>query len=351
MNILSLFGRFGALLFIVVAASIGFEFANLPAPVLFGALVGGVIISLTWQRPPRIPSVFFIGGQGLIGATIGTMVSVSTLRTLGGEWLSILLLIVGTLLVSIMAGQILGLHRNVSVRTGTFALIAGGASGITSIARELGADERVVAIVQYLRVLLILLIMPLVTTLVFRADLDRASSSIAQPSGHLVGGAVFAVVCVVVGLVFAKSIRFPAGPLLGPMVMAMVISLTGFAEGVGVPVFLVDVGYGLVGVQIGLQFTRESLSSIASILPLATGLIFGVIGICAGMGAVLASLTDIGQLDAYLATTPGGLYAVLATAADSGSNVTFVLTVQIVRVFVMLLFAPILANLLRRFDR
>lgn len=62
------------------------------------------------------------------------------------------------------------------------------------------------------------------------------------------------------------------------------------------------------------------------------------------LGLVLARVTGVDRLTAYLATTPGGLFAVLATAADSGSDVTYVLAVQVIRVFAMLLFAPVLAR-------
>jgi uncharacterized membrane protein AbrB (regulator of aidB expression) len=62
---------------------------------------------------------------------------------------------------------------------------------------------------------------------------------------------------------------------------------------------------------------------------------------------LLARATGRSQLDGYLATTPGGLYAVLATAIDRGADVTFILTVQIARLFVMLLCAPLLATWLR----
>jgi uncharacterized membrane protein AbrB (regulator of aidB expression) len=61
---------------------------------------------------------------------------------------------------------------------------------------------------------------------------------------------------------------------------------------------------------------------------------------------ILAEVTGHSRLDGYLATTPGGLYAVLATAADSGADVTFVLMVQITRLFVILLSAPLLARLI-----
>ena len=65
---------------------------------------------------------------------------------------------------------------------------------------------------------------------------------------------------------------------------------------------------------------------------------------CALLGLLLSEVTGVDRLTAYLATTPGGLFAVLATAADSGSDVTYVLAVQVIRVFAMLLVAPLLAR-------
>jgi uncharacterized membrane protein AbrB (regulator of aidB expression) len=62
------------------------------------------------------------------------------------------------------------------------------------------------------------------------------------------------------------------------------------------------------------------------------------------LGLALAPLAHVSKLDAYLATTPGGLYAVLATAVGSGANTTFVLALQVLRLFVMLLAAPLLAR-------
>lgn len=52
-------------------------------------------------------------------------------------------------------------------------------------------------------------------------------------------------------------------------------------------------------------------------------------------------------LDGYLATTPGGVYAVLATAIPAGGDETSVVAVQVLRVILMLLVAPALARLAR----
>jgi hypothetical protein len=100
--------------------------------------------------------------------------------------------------------------------------------------------------------------------------------------------------------------------------------------------------------MVGLNFSRDSLRTIGRALPLALVVILGLVAACGGLGAVLAATTGASALDAYLATTPGGLYAVLATAQDSGADATFVLAVQVLRLFVMLLSAPLLARWLRR---
>ena len=73
-------------------------------------------------------------------------------------------------MLSIIAGALLGLHRDVTPLTGSLALVAGGASGLVAIARELGGDDRVVAVVQYLRVALVTASMPVVVTLIYHAD-------------------------------------------------------------------------------------------------------------------------------------------------------------------------------------
>ena len=77
-------------------------------------------------------------------------------------------------------------------------------------------------------------------------------------------------------------------------------------------------------------------------------LIVAVIAACAGLGLALSAVTGTTPLEGYLATTPGGVYAVLATAISSGVDVTFVVAVQVLRVILMLVLAPALARLAAR---
>jgi membrane AbrB-like protein len=132
------------------------------------------------------------------------------------------------------------------------------------------------------------------------------------------------------------------------MVVALVLSLAGLTFGATPPVLLVDVAYAVIGWQAGLRFTRAALRTVVRVLPSATALILAIVAVCAGLGVVLSATTGTSFLDGYLATTPGGIYAVLATAISSGGDVTFVVAVQVIRVILMLLVAPFLARLVGR---
>ena len=111
---------------------------------------------------------------------------------------------------------------------------------------------------------------------------------------------------------------------------------------------LEELAFALIGLQVGLRFTPASLRYVLRLLPLATVFILVLIAVSAGIGIVLADAMGISRLDGYLATTPGGLYAVLLTAQLSGGDVTFVLAVQVVRLFLAHALAPLLATYYRR---
>ncbi|HEY4624655.1 MAG TPA: AbrB family transcriptional regulator [Blastococcus sp.] len=331
-----------------VAVTLVFTALGLPSPALFGGLIAGLVRALGGRGGAAVPPRATTAGQAVIGVTMGALVDLETLRTVATNWLPVLLVTLTTLALSLAAGLLLRLQRGITPVTGAFSMIAGGASGIIVMARELGADERMVAVLQYLRVLLIVVLMPVVATVAYGGSAGGAGGTTGTGGPGWPLGLVFTVACSVVGLVAGRLVRLPVPALLGPMVAAAVVDLSGLGGGAEVPALLETAAFLVIGLQVGLSFTRESLRTIGRALPLALAVIAGLILASAGLGAVLAAATGASALDGYLATTPGGLYAVLATATDSGADVTFVLAVQVLRLFVMLLTAPLVARWLRR---
>ncbi|WP_052465958.1 AbrB family transcriptional regulator [Mobilicoccus massiliensis] len=341
-----------------VAASVLLALVGAPSPVLFGALLGSLLVAISPLEPPVFPMWASRLGQGLLGVSTGAAIDPQTLAGFTAHAGPVVVSVVSTIVVSIVLGQILRL-RGVSPATATFSFIAGGASGVTSVAGELGADDRVVAVVQYLRVLVILVGMPVVAALVFGAEIGGATRT--SLTGSLVGSAdlpwpqlVFTAICLVVGLPLAHVVRIPAGSLLAPLAVAAILAVTGWAtpwlgpDAVHLPGPLEAAAFAIIGLQVGLRFTRASLRQVARLLPLAIFVILLLIAVSAGIGMVLADAMGLTPLDGYLATTPGGLYAVLLTASMAGGDVTFVLAVQVVRLVLVLAAAPLLAGFYRR---
>lgn len=330
---------------VTVVLSVVLGLAHVPSAVLFGSLVGGMAHALTSRTELALPAWSFRTGQALIGATIGSLVSVGALADMGPALLPIAGVTVGTLGISLFSGRLLAVRRDVSPVTGAFAMIAGGASGVVAVARELGADDRVVTVVQYLRVFVVLLAMPVVTAVVFHPDHGLGAFEVGGAS--VPADLAYTVAAVAGGLAIARVVPVSTATLLGPLAVAVALTATGWLGTPVVPVPLQWLAYAIIGVQVGLRFTRASLASIARMLPAVLLIIAAMVAATALMGALLAWLTPVDGLTAYLATTPGGLFAVLATAADSGSDVTYVMAVQLLRLLVILAFTPLLARSLR----
>lgn len=336
--------RWGLLVGLTAAATAGIAALGVPSPALFAGLLVATGLALAGRAPQRVPVRASTGAQAVIGVVIGVLAQPDTLAAVARDWLPVLLVGVGTLVVSMAAGLVLGLRRGVTPVTGMLALTAGGASGLVAVSRELGGDDRLVAVVQYLRVGIVTATMPVVA---FGAMVGGSGPAPDTGAGWPVDLG-FLVACTTVGLGLATLTRIPAGGLLGPMTVALALGLTGYSFGASPPELVVEVAYAVIGWQAGVRFTRAALRTVVGALPLATALIGAVMVACAGLGLLLSRLTGVTPLEGYLATTPGGVYAVLATAISAGGDVTFVVAVQVLRVVVMLLVAPVLARLVGR---
>ena len=119
-------------------------------------------------------------------------------------------------------------------------------------------------------------------------------------------------------------------------------------DGAHVPDRIQDLGFAAIGLQVGLRFTVATIRQAGHLLPAVLLSLAGMIAACGGLAFLVLLVTDVSFSDAYLATTPGGLYAVLAVAVGGGGNVGFVLAVQALRLFVMILAAPPLVRLITR---
>jgi uncharacterized protein len=332
------------------AATIAMGSLGLPTPALFAALLIGITYALiAVRRPLHVPSSGVTTGQALIGVALGAELDASTLRAVASNWFGVSAVTLATLVLSLGVGIAVARLTGISQATGTLGLVAGGASGIVAMADELGADSRLVAFMQYARVLVVVLAAPLVSHILLAHGASGVPQTEAVGMG-LVSDLAFTVGCALAGALLARRFSVTAGTLLCPLAVAAIVSVSGVAGDASVPALVQSLAFGLIGLQVGLRFTVATVREARALLPWVLGAIFVLVAVSAGLAALLVPLAHVTFVDAYLATTPGGLPAVLAASVGIGANTTFVVSVQVLRILLMVVAAPPLVRIVARWD-
>jgi hypothetical protein len=135
------------------------------------------------------------------------------------------------------------------------------------------------------------------------------------------------------------------------MLVSAIVTATDAAPGFAPTGILRSLLFTMIGLDVGLRFSRRTVWSLRRILPGALACILAISTACGALAWTLSAFTRIPFADAYLATTPGGINAVLATASSSHANLSLISSVQSLRLFEMAFLAPLLIRLTVRRSR
>src|SRR4051794_41422081 len=130
---------------------------------------------------PEVSTNVFRVAQAVTGVSLGVYVQSSSLNAVADAWLPVAAVSAATLVLSLLCGWALIRTVGLDPPTAALGMIAGGASGIVGMADELGADDRLVAVMQYLRVLVVVVLTPILVAVAFghppRHGTDTAAAS------------------------------------------------------------------------------------------------------------------------------------------------------------------------------
>jgi membrane AbrB-like protein len=338
-------GAWALLLALSLSLAFLLRLLGLPAAFLLGPLLVAMGMALAGTTL-RLPRASFLGAQSLIGCMIAEKITGSILVTLAEDWVLILL----TVLATIAAGGVVGWGlTRLEVLPGTTAAWGsspGAASAMVAMAEEYGADPRLVAFMQYLRVVVVVLSASLVARLLVGHGGLPAVAADAPLLPPLLPFAITLLVAAV-GAVAGPRLRIPAGALLLPMLVGSVLHATDLVA-ITLPPWLLGAAYIALGWYVGLRFDREVTRYAFRAIPrllLATLLL---IALCGFWAWLLTLLLPVDGLTAFLATSPGGLDSVAIIAVGSNADVPFVLAIQTLRLLLIVLIGPPLARLIAK---
>lgn len=328
----------GVLLPLSAVLSWLFTAVHLPAGVLLGCMVAGIWLS-SGDVQLHVAKPLFALAQGLLGCLMAHSLQPAALQRVVSGWPIFLLATSSVIVASAVLGWLLMRRQVFPGATAVWGLAPGAASAMVVMAESYGADVRLVAFMQYLRVAVV----TATAALVARLFAGHSIPSIGSTGGWWQVANVYDVGWTVAlafgGALLALRLRIPAGPMVLPLLLGTVLQAAGVLV-IELPEVLLALAYAMIGWSIGLRFTHAILLHALRALPQ----VFASIVVLMGVGVVIAViLTEVAHIDpmtAYLASSPGGADSVAVIAATSAVDAGFVMAMQLARFLMVLVFGP-----------
>ena len=345
--------------------SFSFGRAPLARALVIGAVGGGVFawfnLPLAWMMGAMcLTTVSAVGGvdvkvpQGLrmvmiavLGVMLGSAFHPDIIESAGQWSVSLAMLFVYVATVALLAGLYFRRVARYDATTAYFSAIPGGLSEMILVGGAMGGDDRSIALTHASRILLVVLIIPfwfrlvegyqpvpggVVGSFMAFADIPAADLAILGLSA-------------VAGFFAARACRLPAAALTGPMVISAAVHLFGVTDSKP-PAELIVIAQIIIGTAIGCRFAgvgpRRVFRAIAAAagataIMLGIGVVFSL-SLNAALGLPVAALT--------LAFAPGGLAEMTLIALALGVDPAFVSTHHVVRIFLVVILAPMAFKLI-----
>ena len=136
------------------------------------------------------------------------------------------------------------------------------------LAREYAGDERTVALMHSVRLMLTVLIIPFFYRFVYGyTPAAREAGISAQPDIAVLDIAIL-IGCAVVGYLGGKKIRLPAYQILGPLILSAFVHITGITSA-HLPFTLIIIAQVVFGTALGCQFVGISIREVSKAPPLS----------------------------------------------------------------------------------
>jgi membrane AbrB-like protein len=335
---------------IAIASAAIAQLLHTPLPWMLGplfvlALLGS--LGLPLQAPPLGRSM----GQWSLGIAIGLYFSPSAVANIRHDLPFIAIACVVSTILLAFGTWMLWRFFHIPLRTAFFASALGGASEMTVLAERHEQRADLVAAAHSLRLLLILAIIPGVFQ-IYGVPGNLDFQSLHLPISY--SGMGLLLLCSSIGIAGFHFLRLPNAFLLGPLAVSAILTACG-VEWTTWPKALSNAGQLLIGVGLGIRFTREFVihaKKLAIGVTIYT-LLACIISVLFSLAIAGPSGLDIESL--ILSTVPGGMSEMGITAKNFHLNVPAVAVFHVLRMAFVILsaelfFHQVLGRLERKFD-
>jgi uncharacterized protein len=327
-----------------VIAGIGgavFFWLSMPLPWLLGAMVFTTLAALA-QVPIDAPTQVRNPTLAVLGVMLGSAFMPELLDDLGAWAVSLSLvavyIVVVALIVMVYYQKLAGLDQ----RTALLCAMPGGMAEVTSMAREMGADDRQVALAHAARIFVVICLIALWSRLFLGLTAGETTGPAAGfadiPRLELLGLAAAGVA----GYFLAPRLRLPAPALVGPLFVSAALHLSGWLESAP-PREIVVLAQLVLGATIGFRFVGTTARAMLRALLFGLGASLAMLSVTILMALWMHRALGQDLVAIIFAFAPGGFTEMSLVALAMNVDVAYVASHHTLRlVLVVILTQPVL---------
>ncbi|RAH98824.1 aminopeptidase [Acuticoccus sediminis] len=341
---MAFFTRARLVTFAVAAAGAAmFLLLGLPLPFLFGPMTACLVAALLGARLQRAGTLG-TAARTVLGLAVGASITPEVVDRLPSMAASLALVPLYVLLIGAVGVPYFHRVAKFDLPTAYYSAMPGGMQDMIVFGEVAGANVRALSLVQATRVLTIVTVAPFLLINVYGVEFVNP---VGAPAGDLpLSEILIMIAAALIGWKGGERIGLFGASIIGPMVLAAILSLTGLLHD-RPPREAVLASQFLIGLSVGVYYVGVTLRELRHIV--VVGAVFVLV-----LAALAAAFTEIVVLsglapavEGFLAFAPGGQAEMAIIAIVAGADLGYVVTHHLARMVLVIVLAPIVAAMAR----
>lgn len=318
-----------------------FKFFDLPLPWLLGPILACLLAALIGV-PLKSIRIVNESMRTVLGVAVGSTLTPAVLVTFPSMLPTLLLVPVMIVMIGFLGIPYFRRIWGYDFATAYYSTMPGGLQDMLVFGEEAGGNVRTLSLIHATRVLVIVVALPFILKGIWDADLSNppGAPATALPVSEL----LIMVVCAFVGWQGAKRLGLFGASILGPLIVTAIVTMLGGLEN-RPPAEAIWAAQFFIGLTIGGKYAGITMQEVRR--DVVAGL--GFCGILIVLTLIFVEgiyMLDLAPgMEALLAFAPGGQAELTVLALIVGADIAFVVAHHILRIFLVILGAPLAARL------
>jgi len=314
---------------------------RIPGGMMVGAIVGVALFNI-FSDMAYMPSYAKYTAQMIAGAYIGCSVEKDDLKRISKLAKPSLVLMLGMLLTNISVGFIIYFTSPLDLITSLMGGVPGGMSEIPIISADMGADMPKVTVLQFIRMLACIGLLPSIISRIGHNNYETEKSTVDifpdKKQNASIKKFIFTITIAALCSIVGKLLAIPAGILLFSMLGTICLNL--FSNKAYIPQWTKRLAQVLSGAFIGCNINYNSFLEMKYLIIPSLIIVTGYFLNCFAVGTILNKILKMPIKESFLAAMPAGASDMALISSDMGAYSTDLVVLQIVRLVIVISIFP-----------